>query len=122
MSILSTDEWFKEFFHDVKKVSLEKKQAYSEAVKTYIAYDFNTGLYKIGRSKDPKNRVKALKTGNTGIIILFYCAGNIENQLHKRYSLNRRQQEWFNLSEDDIIALFEEFKPKKGFVCETSPI
>ena len=67
--------------------------------------------YKIGVSKNPKKRVKQLKTGNpNGIELLQFFesiyAYKIESKLHKEYKSNKLDGEWFVFEDDSIEYTF----------------
>lgn len=66
--------------------------------------------YKIGHSKNPKNRRSTIQTHNplSVKICALYKSENaiqIEKDLHNRYSLKRTRGEWFELDETDLIEL-----------------
>lgn len=76
----------------------------------YLIYDEEKSVYKIGvtRSKDSK-RLNALQTGNsTGLRILhiYECEYpfRLETMLHKRYINNCIKNEWFSLSDQEVIS------------------
>lgn len=66
-----------------------------------------TGAFKIGRTKDPNNRMKTF-----GIALPFeveyLCListqnmNSLESKLHKKYADKRINGEWFNLSSEDV--------------------
>lgn len=63
--------------------------------------------YKIGRSAEPKTRVKALRglSGESVRLVLSVAsddAVDLENELHVRYRDKHIQGEWFGLSSDDL--------------------
>lgn len=63
----------------------------------------NDGRYKIGITKNPKQRIRQLQTGNSDdlTIIETYQSENafkIETALHNRFSHVRQSGEWFDLS------------------------
>jgi len=69
----------------------------------YIIQSDKTGALKIGRSKNPKQRLKQLQTGSPyklKLILIVEGKGNIEKNLHerlKRYR-QRRNGEWFDFN------------------------
>ncbi|GHU49471.1 hypothetical protein FACS1894200_08140 [Spirochaetia bacterium] len=80
----------------------------------YIAKQLNeSGIYKIGVSKDITQREKTFKCGNLFVQIVATLETpnpyNIENNLHKYYSHSQIGGEWFYLSEDDIQFLVDVF-------------
>ena len=76
----------------------------------YLIYDEEKDVYKIGvtRSKDSK-RLNALQTGNAGglrLLNIYECEYpfRLETMLHKRYVNNRIKNEWFYLSDSDVLS------------------
>ena len=69
----------------------------------YLIKSTGDSHYKIGVSKNPKNRVKQLQTGNSSPIELV-CeyetkrAYKIEKILHRRFSYAHKNGEWYDLS------------------------
>ena len=69
-----------------------------------------TGFYKIGRTKNPKDRLRTF-----GVLLPFEVEyehiiptddmGRAEMTLHDRYAQKRGNGEWFMLSEQDVIAI-----------------
>ena len=70
--------------------------------KTYIIKDYNTGFYKIGKSRNPKIREKTLQSENPNIAIVKVFNEDIEKILHDSYKENRLRGEWFNLNNIQI--------------------
>lgn len=69
----------------------------------YLIQSLENGYYKIGVSKNPKKRIKQLKTGNSSKLKLIETyksdlANKIEKSLHHRYSHLKKEGEWFELS------------------------
>jgi hypothetical protein len=66
-------------------------------------YIFKSGFnVKIGRSVDPKKRIKEIQTGCASkltIALLIPNKGHLERGLHKAFSEWRREGEWFFYSE-----------------------
>jgi predicted GIY-YIG superfamily endonuclease len=68
--------------------------------------------YKIGISKDPKKRIKQLQTGSPDNILLVCSyeskwANKIESALHRRYTMNNINREWFhfeNFTKDYFLS------------------
>lgn len=73
-----------------------------------------TDVFKIGHSKNPKQRIKSLQTGNPYKLVLVESfkskrASQIEKTLHRRFASSKTdvdecklQGEFFNLSNKDI--------------------
>ena len=71
---------------------------------TYLMTD-NTGLFKIGQSVNPKNRLKQLKTGNPSIELVCFGLGVTEKYLHELYFKHRVNGEWFKLDDNKKIKI-----------------
>lgn len=90
---------------------------------TYLAFDGR--LYKIGKSKNPKNRLKQLQTGNANCRMICYGTGVSEAYLHNYFKERRVKNEWFALSPKESnyakklikagmdITHFDKERPKK---------
>lgn len=71
---------------------------------TYFIKGTTTGLIKIGRGKNPANRLMTIKTGATEPLeLLGALEGNREREIHDRFSPSRSHGEWFTPS-DDLAA------------------
>ena len=73
----------------------------------YLMQSTSTGQYKIGVSKHPETRKKALETGHGAPLIirqLFYTEYPfaIEAQLHQYFEHQRRDGEFFILEAHDV--------------------
>lgn len=73
----------------------------------YIIEVRDTGLYKIGVTKDIKKRISQLQTSNPYefYLIDFFVtpkSWELERILHNKYKLNRYKREWFKLNNDEI--------------------
>lgn len=74
----------------------------------YFVLDSATGLYKIGRSRQPKDRVENMRTGASAPL---YFAAVIhvddmvvhERLMHRRFDDKRVRGEWFGITQQDII-------------------
>lgn len=67
--------------------------------KTYFIKNRETGLLKIGRSRDPESRAKALQCGaGAGLDIILIINEDVEQELHSRFSNDRAFGEWFHHS------------------------
>lgn len=64
-------------------------------------------VYKIGHTKNSKNRISNLQTGNDGTLNILYefhskYGSKLEKRLHKFYSHNNIKNEWFKLNSSEI--------------------
>ncbi len=78
--------------------------------KTYILKDENTGLYKIGRSINPKERERTLQSEKPTIKMIKEFKNNIENELHQKYSKHRVRGEWFKLNKVQLKYICTNYK------------
>ncbi len=83
-------------------VKVEKNK--TEHTKLYVMLDRNTGLYKIGRSKNPMSRERTLQSEKPVIDMVFnFSATNKdEKKLHNLFLEKRVRGEWFSLSNEDL--------------------
>lgn len=69
----------------------------------------DTGVYKIGSSKDPSARLQSLGTMPFGLELLHQMPSNdphwVERMLHKRFGPKRVRGEWFALDEREVAAI-----------------
>ena len=68
--------------------------------KIYFIQDLKTGLIKIGKSNNPKLRLKTLQTGSSSELkLLKTISGGIylEQIIHKYFNHLRKKGEWFML-------------------------
>lgn len=67
------------------------------------------GLYKIGKSKNPEQRIQSFRSSPVKVTILHLLESNNpffhENMLHKHFKLKRKHSEWFALTDEDIALL-----------------
>lgn len=71
--------------------------------KIYFIQDLKTGLVKIGKSNNPKLRLKTLQTGSSSELkLLKTIPGGIylEQILHKYFNHIRKKGEWFMLDSE----------------------
>lgn len=96
------------FFHclELHKKNEEKGLG---GFKTYILSDSNVGIYKIGKSRDMKGRIKDLSIGNAYLNLVAYIDKDIERELHKRLDNKRFQGEWFRLTKKEVNEIIEEY-------------
>jgi hypothetical protein len=86
---------------------------------TYIIYNPNNELYKIGMSKNVYNRLSQLKNEVApNIELIAYCEKDYESEIHFKYRDKRKFGEWFNITIDDVLDIysaygFKEFKNYK---------
>ena len=81
----------------------------TQAVYFIIEQPFN-GLVKIGFSKNPEQRLKQLQTGACHPLRIYRMIPTgtraLETVLHKQYQEYRRQGEWFELTLDQVDAIW----------------
>jgi hypothetical protein len=67
----------------------------------YLMKDKANGLYKIGKSIDPKHRERTLQSEKPSIHMVFSAQERDdfnEKSLHRRYAEHRKRGEWFSLT------------------------
>ena len=88
----------------------------------YLIRSGESPVYKIGRSCQPKKRLKQLQTGHPVKLFLVHIirceefpARKVEKFLHSRFMYHRSRQngEWFNLTED-IVRWLAEFQTDRA--------
>jgi hypothetical protein len=66
----------------------------------------NTYLYKIGCSRDPHKRFKAVRSGPNPLTLIAICPTwdmyGMEKRLHDMFAHKRIDYEWFGLSDRDL--------------------
>lgn len=77
--------------------------------KTYVMKDSLTGLYKIGKSINPKFREKTLQSEKPSIKMIKVFDSNIEKQLHKLFDNSRVRGEWFSLNKIQLKFICTQF-------------
>lgn len=91
---------------DVKNDEMIDQIANQNKMFTYIMSMKTTNdcdkLYKIGKTKNVEQRLKALKTGSPHIYIVCFGRGISEGKLHQKFADKRVRGEWFRLTLSDI--------------------
>ena len=67
---------------------------------TYLIYDGR--YYKIGKSRNPRQRLQSLLTANPRCKLLGYGTGRTEQQLHEIFADCRVNREWFDLAPKQV--------------------
>ena len=87
---------------------------------TYIIFDKNTKLYKIGKSKNVDKRLCTLKTGNLNLVLVNSYEHIQEKELHRLYKHKKIEREWYELSSQDILDIeelnFENYVKEQRFI------
>jgi predicted GIY-YIG superfamily endonuclease len=81
--------------------------------KVYLIKENEHSTYKIGVSINPEKRLKQLQTGNSSELSLIHSypstyANKIEKTLQRKYSLEKTNGEWFQLSLENELQFLEE--------------
>jgi site-specific DNA-adenine methylase len=77
------------------------KEAHRKTIKnqqTYLMKNKRNGLYKIGKSKNPRIREKTLQSEEPTVEMVKIWEEDIESTLHKKYAKQRVRGEWFKLT------------------------
>lgn len=92
----------------------------------YIIGDTNYKIYKIGKANNVKQRLIQLKCGNPYLKILRIFmynseenASSAERITHKRQSSKRFCNEWFKLTNKQLLRVASTLKNRKGY-CKKS--
>jgi len=71
-------------------------------IKTYFLRDAITEYIKIGKSINVNRRLKEIKSANPTVELITVIDEDVELKLHHKFEHKRMGGEWFNLSENDI--------------------
>lgn len=94
----------------IKRLKLQARLEPCGPVKLYVylIHDGH-GVYKIGRSENPKKRLSALQVGSSHKLTLIHQAeiSNpvIERVLHRMFDEAREHGEWYRLTNDQIAFI-----------------
>ena len=77
--------------------------------KTYLIKNKRNGLYKIGKSYNPKFREKTLQSEEPDISMVKIWDYDIEGFLHRKYNECRVRGEWFKLNKSQINFICKHF-------------
>lgn len=72
---------------------------------TYLIYDRDTELTKIGFSWNPLKRLFLLQSNFIHATLIYAIEGNYEHELHQRYKNCRKNGEWFDLDLPQIVDI-----------------
>lgn len=78
-----------------------RESSYGKIETIYFILSEETGLVKIGKAKNPEERLKTLVVGCPGsmkLIAVFDSVFGIERALHRKFAKYRRNGEWFEFS------------------------
>lgn len=80
-----------------------ERERYREAI-GYVYVIRKNGLCKIGKTKDPSQRIKSF--GKSEVIRVLSCRYNVdEKRLHEHFAGKRIEGEWFKLDEEDFSTI-----------------
>lgn len=103
---IETKTWA-EIIEDMAKYA-ENRLIKQKDYHTYILKD-GAGLYKIGKSADIHNRICNIQRHNPTATPVLLIASDIEKHLHLQYDCKKIHGEWFELSDDDIISIYNKY-------------
>jgi hypothetical protein len=91
-----------------------RKEVIDKPCKVYIMHDKNTGYYKIGRSINPVKREKTLQSEKPTIEMIFNfdTMASTEKILHKEFRHKKVRGEWFNIDQNDIDYVINNYSNK----------
>lgn len=101
MKVYKNKEKFKKY--------IREKNGGFEHIQTYLIYNENYNLYKIGSSYNPKRRFKEINKKHKGSKLLFIINNNYELRLHRTFNHKmvkiNNEREWFDLSSINIFFI-----------------
>jgi len=109
---LARGEYSSSVFSDIDLTdyeALEMSMATKEVgnFSTYMIFNPDSGLYKIGKSKNVFRRFESLKCEfNKGLILIGFCKKDVESEVHFQFKDVRVFGEWFSLNTDNILDIF----------------
>lgn len=101
--------------HNIREWAKNKERDYlagvekNEGKEGYVyIFDLKNGYYKVGRTKNVLQRLKALQAGNPGIKCVWSAhvqnTYEAESALHKMFKKKKVEREVFALERGDILA------------------
>lgn len=88
-------------------------EAKAKSVKTYLVYNPNNNLYKIGVSENPSKSVSLLRyIEGSNLEILYVVNEDLESDLRKRFAIHCHAGEWFTDEGGSMQAYFKEMSEK----------
>lgn len=88
----------------------------SSIVKTYLVYNPNNNLYKIGVSENPSKSVSLLRyIEGSNLEMLYVVNEDLESELRRRFSIQHHASDWFT---DDGGSMQAYFKTKSMDIKE----
>tara|TARA_R100001163_G_C5062692_1_gene199822 strand:+ start:1167 stop:2132 length:966 start_codon:yes stop_codon:yes gene_type:complete len=91
----------KEYYIESEKINNKYFKNISKT-KTYLMKNKLNGLYKIGKSINPKYRESTLQSQEPEIQLIKVWEEDIENKLHTKYKKHRKRGEWFELNKVQV--------------------
>ena len=79
-----------------------------EKIYTYLMFDGN--IYKIGQTRNIKERLSAMYTASPYIKLIGYSDKVTEKELHNAFSKYRVRLEWFDLFDCQVDDILDSFK------------
>lgn len=98
----------KEYYIELEKIETYNKKIDNKyfknitKTKTYLMKNKLNGLYKIGKSINPKYRERTLQSQEPEIEMVKVWEEDIENVLHTKYKKHRKRGEWFKLNKVQV--------------------
>lgn len=92
-----------------KLLEISKKERHT-SIYTYIAYDENRSLYKVGKTKDLGKRIRNILTYIQTITPIFVLEGDFEKEIHSQLESSRVFKEWFDISKEDLLNTREKYR------------
>jgi hypothetical protein len=92
---------------------------FGDEIYTYVIFDTHNNIFKLGKSKNPQDRLLKLKTANPNLELLYHWPIDIENTLHKMYQHSRLEREWFKFQTEDYDKFIQLCKLLDSFTYIT---
>lgn len=100
-----------ELYREARRIDNDIRREYNESPRrTYIMKDSTTGLYKIGKSKNPEYREKTLQSEKPTIKMIKIFDSNIESDLHREFADVRVRGEWFKLNKVQLKRICTQYE------------
>lgn len=88
-------------------------EAKAKSVKTYLAYNPDNNLYKIGKSENPSKSVSLLRyIEGSNLEILYVINEDLESDLRKRFAIHCHAGEWFTDEGGSMQTYFKKMSEK----------
>lgn len=100
--------------YDRQREKEKNKPQKDNRTNIYLMRNTRNGYTKIGHSFNPEFREKTLQSEEPEIDLMLYFPGTTEDEteLHLDFHRNRIRGEWFNLSQNDIQKIIQDYSER----------